>query len=80
MNILADIVVRTQTHSALGGDDLVRAVIWLVAIGLICWLLWWFIDYAKVPEPFNKVARILIALIAVVFLIRFVISIAGSPW
>ena len=75
--MLADIVVRSHGGS---GGDLMNAVIWLVCISIVCWLLWWLIDYAKVPEPFNKVARVIIALVAVVFLIRFVMGIAGSPW
>lgn len=78
MITLADINIRT--HGGSGGDSLVNALIWLVAIGIVCWLLWWFLDFAKVPEPFNKVGRVLIALVAVIFLIRFVMSIAGSPW
>lgn len=34
----------------------------LVVAGLIFWLVWWFIDYVGVPEPFNKVIRVVIGL------------------
>lgn len=63
-----------------GGDDLINAVIWLVGMGLIFWLLWWLIDFCAIPQPFNKVARIILALIAVILLIRLIIRVTGvSP-
>jgi hypothetical protein len=48
-----------------------------VVAGLILWLLWWFIGYVGLPEPFNKVARVIIALVAVVFLIGLLLNISG---
>lgn len=56
--------------AAVTGSSLVNAFITLVVVGLICWLLWWFLSYVGLPEPFAKIARILIALIAVIFLIN----------
>jgi heme A synthase len=49
----------------------------LVVVGLILWLLWWFVSYVGLPEPFNKVARVIIALIAVIFLIGLLLNISG---
>lgn len=66
--------------TAVSGENLVSALIWIVVVGLICWLLWWFIGYIGLPEPFNKVARVLIALVAVVFLINALLTIAGKPF
>lgn len=63
--------------AALSGDGLVNALIYVVALGLICWLLFWFLDYVKVPEPFNKVGKVLLALVAVVLLIRLIIRVTG---
>lgn len=44
-------------------------VVTLVIAGLIFWLVWWFIGVVGLPEPFNKVATVLVALAAVIFLI-----------
>ena len=49
----------------------------LVVAGLIFWLLWWFIGVCGLPEPFNKIARVLIALVAVVFLINLLLGLNG---
>ena len=70
MNILAYVT----------GEPLTSAIVWIVVIGLICWLLWWFIDYCGLPQPFNKVAKVAVALLALVLLIRFLVHMFGVPW
>lgn len=61
------------------GSGLVSLLITLVIAGLVFWLLWWFIGYIGLPEPFNKVARVIIALVAVVFLINLLMTLGGTP-
>lgn len=61
------------------GSVLLNAFIILVVAGLICWLIWWFISYIGLPEPFNKVARVLVALVALVFLVNFLLGFTGHP-
>lgn len=65
--------------AALAGGDgsLVNMLIAVVVIGLVCFLLWWLIDYAGTPQPFNKVGKVLIALVAVVLLIRLIVRVTG---
>ena len=58
-------------------EGLVHLLIWLVVLGLIFWLIWWFISYIGLPEPFNKVARVLIGLVAFVILIYLLLGILG---
>lgn len=70
MNILA----------AISGEALVTAVVWVLVAGLVFWLLNWLIDYVKVAEPFNKVAKVIIAIVAVVMLINALLTIAGRPF
>lgn len=65
--------------AVISGSALVTLLIWLVVAGLICWLLWWLIGYVGVPEPFNKVARVIIALVAVIFLINILLTLVGHP-
>lgn len=65
--------------AAMSSESLIQAVIWIVGIGLVFWLLWWLISYVALPEPFAKIARVLLALVAVVILIRFILKITGNP-
>jgi hypothetical protein len=63
----------------ISGSVLLSAFVTLVVVGIICWLCWWFISYIGLPAPFNKVARVLIALVAVIFLINFLLGLTGTP-
>ena len=65
--------------SAVSGPALVDAVIWILIAGVIFWLLTWLIGYCGVPEPFAKVARVVIAIVAVLVLINALLMVAGHP-
>ena len=58
---------------------LVQAVLFLIIAGLIFWLLWWLVNYVGLPEPFAKVARVVLAVAAVFVLIAVLLSLAGHP-
>ena len=50
-------------------SGLISILITLVIVGLIFWLMFWFIGMVGLPEPFNKVATVLIALCALIYLV-----------
>lgn len=58
----------------LGGSSIVSAVVWLVIIAII----WMVVDYFKVPDPINKIIKIILAIGAVWILISFLLSITGT--
>lgn len=66
--------------AAISGGGLVNAVVWIIVVGLVVWLLWWLIGYVGLPEPFNKVARVIVAIIAVVLLINALMALVGHPF
>ncbi len=66
--------------AAISGDSLIQAVIWIIIAGVIFWLCNWLISYVGIGEPFNKVAKVIIAVVAVVFLINALLTIAGRPF
>lgn len=66
--------------AAISTDQLLHAVIWVIVAGLIFWLVNWLITYVGVPEPFNKVAKVIIAIVAVVFLVNALLTIVGKPF
>lgn len=61
------------------GTGILSLFVTLVIAGLIFWLIWWFIGYIGLPEPFNKVARVLVGLAALVFLIDLLLGLGGHP-
>lgn len=60
-------------------DTLVTFVIYLIVAGLIFWLLQWLVSYCCPPEPFAKVARVVIAVVAVLVVIGALMSLVGHP-
>ena len=62
----------------IGMDQLVHVLLLIIIIGGVCWLLWWLIGYIGLPAPFDKVARVIIAVVAVFFLINLLLGFAGG--
>lgn len=61
----------------ISGQQVINAVIWLAVAGLIYWILLWVIDTCGLPEPFNKIARVLLALTVAIILINALLSFTG---
>jgi uncharacterized membrane protein len=59
-------------------SGLVQVIIYLCVIGGVCWLLWWLIGYIGLPEPFNKIARAIVAIVAVLLLINMLLGFTTS--
>jgi hypothetical protein len=54
-------------------DLLVSVLIGVLVLGLV----WWLIDYLPVPEPLNRIAKIIIVVIAVIWLIYVLLGLSG---
>lgn len=59
--------------------SLVELVIYLLIVGGVLWLLLWLVDYIGVPEPFSKVAKIVVMIVGVLILINVLLGFAGTP-
>jgi hypothetical protein len=57
----------------------VHAILILIIAGVIFGLLWWLIGYCGLPAPFDKVARVILAVLAVLVCIGVLLSLAGYP-
>jgi uncharacterized membrane protein YeaQ/YmgE (transglycosylase-associated protein family) len=58
---------------------LVHLVVWLIVVGLIFGILLWLINYVGLPEPFGKVARIILAIIGALMVIGLLLNLIGYP-
>ena len=65
--------------TSIGIDGLLSFVIYLVIIGLVFWCIWWFLGYVGVPEPFNKVIRVVIGLVALIIVVNLLLGLVGTP-
>jgi len=58
----------------------INVVILLIVAGLIFWLLWWLVNYVAPPEPFRKIANVVLAIIAVLVICGILLSlVSGTP-
>jgi len=72
-------MIGTMMLAQVSGDSVIHAMIYLIVLGVIFWLIWWLLSYIGLPAPFDKVARVILALAAVVVCINVLLSIAGHP-
>lgn len=63
--------------AAVSLEGIIAFVIWIVVVGLILYVLWWLIGYAGLPAPFDKVARVLLALVGCILLIYLLLGMLG---
>ncbi len=66
--------------AVINGQDIVTAVVWVVVAATVFFILNWFLEYCGVPEPFHKVAKVIIALVTVVVLINALLGLAGHEF
>lgn len=70
----------TPILAAISGNALLHALIWIVVAAVIWWLCTWFIAWVGVPEPFNKVLKVVLGLAALIFLINALLTLVGRPF
>jgi hypothetical protein len=61
----------------LNSNNLIQAVVWIVVAALVYFILNWAITKVGLPEPFNKIATVIIVLIAVIMLINGIFMLTG---
>jgi hypothetical protein len=59
-------------------NAIVMLIIYLMVAGLIWWLLWWLVNYIAPPEPFRKIANVVLAIFAVLVVIGLLLSLLGG--
>lgn len=55
-------------------EGLITLLIYVIVLGLIFWLIWWLIGYVGIPEPFNKVIRVIVGLIAFIIVLYILLG------
>ena len=56
----------------------VTVIVYLLVAGLVFYLLWWLVNYINPPEPFKKVATVVLAVLAVLVAIGILLSLVGG--
>lgn len=56
----------------------VTVVLYLIVAGLIFWLLWFLVNYINPPEPFKRIANVVLVVLAVLVCIGILLSLVGG--
>ena len=59
-------------------NGLIGLLITLVVMGLVFYLVIWFIDWVGLPDPFNKVIKVVVGLVVLLYLLS-VLAGAAPP-
>jgi len=58
-------------------ESIIGLLVTVIVLGLVFYVLWWLIGVIGLPEPFGKVATVIVALLAVVILLSLLFG--GFP-
>ncbi len=61
----------------ISGEGLLGVLFELCIWGLILWILWWAIGKVGLPEPFAKIATVILVLLTVVVLVNILMGLNG---
>ena len=77
--VLALVAAPAFAAVNIGLNGLLELIIYLVVVGLIFWCIWWFVGFVGVPEPFNKVIRVVMGLVALIIVVNLLLGMVGTP-
>lgn len=59
---------------------LLSLVIYLLIVGVIIWLILWVLDQIPgIPEPVIRMVRIVVIVLAVLFIVQLLLNLIGGP-
>jgi hypothetical protein len=61
------------------GSEIINILVTVILLGLVFYVLWWLLGIIALPEPFNKVVTVLLALAAVVVLLSLLLGVFNFP-
>ena len=59
---------------------MIELLIYLVVWGLVLYVLWWAIGALALPEPFSKIATVLLVILTVAVLLNLLFGFVETPF
>ena len=56
---------------------MINTLVMLLVVGIIIGMIWWLCDYLPVPEPLNKLIKIVSIVIGVIVIVYALLGIVG---
>lgn len=52
---------------------MISLLISVIVLGVIAYIVFWGINYIGIPEPFDKIARVILVVIIVIYLLKMLL-------
>lgn len=79
MRLLTMETIPYAALAVISGSSLINAVIMIIVAAVIWYLLNWLIGVSGIGDPFARVARVILAVLVVIFLVNALLSLVGHP-
>lgn len=56
---------------------LVNLIIWLIVVGILLALVYWVLDAIPIPEPINRIVKVVVVVVAALVLILLLLQLLG---
>ena len=56
---------------------MIGTLIYILIVAILIGIIWWIVDYLPVPEPLNKLIKVVTIVIGAIIIIYALLSIAG---
>lgn len=57
---------------------MINLLIQLLILCIVVGVVWWILDFVPVPEPLNRIAKIVIMVVALIILVYVLLGLAGN--
>lgn len=58
---------------------ILNLLIFIVLVGLAFYAIWWFLGVVGLPDPFNKIIQVLVALVALIIVLSLLFGGLKAP-
>lgn len=58
---------------------MISILVYILIVAIVAGLAYWIIDVIPVPEPINRIVKVLIVVVCVLALIWLLLGVAGNP-
>lgn len=57
---------------------MIDLLIYIVVVCVVIGVAWWILDYVPVPEPLNRIAKIVIIVIGLIIIVSVLLRLTGA--
>jgi hypothetical protein len=56
---------------------MIHLLLYVLIVGVACGLVWWLCDYLPIPEPFNKILKVITVVVFVIIVIYLLLGLVN---